>query len=64
MKKQDNSKKRINPVTGKEIDLMFDGHLEKSIKDMSPEEKLKYLWDMMQFKYQIGKSIRFVDKDE
>jgi hypothetical protein len=64
MNSKKSSEKRINPVTGKEIDPMFDGHLEKRIKDMTPEEKLKYLWEMMQFKYQIGKSIRFVDDEK
>ncbi|MDQ3194010.1 MAG: hypothetical protein M3P82_03310 [Bacteroidota bacterium] len=45
--------KKINPFNGKEIDEMFDGHLEKPLSDMTPKEKLDYLWLQMKFKWQI-----------
>lgn len=63
MNSKESSEKRINPVTGKEVDPMFEGHLEKRIRDMTPKEKLIYLWDMMQFKYEIGRSIRIKEND-
>ena len=45
--------KKINPVNNKEIDQMFDGHIEKPLSEMSPKEKLDYLWMQMMFKWQI-----------
>lgn len=45
--------KPINPVTGKEIDPMFDGHLEKPLSSMTPREKIDYLWLQMMFKWKI-----------
>ncbi|MBL8007951.1 MAG: hypothetical protein JNJ56_10490 [Ignavibacteria bacterium] len=45
--------KKINPVNNKEIDRMFDGHIEKPLSEMSPKEKLDYLWMQMMFKWQI-----------
>jgi hypothetical protein len=38
---------------GKEIDPLFDGHLEKPLSKMSPREKIYYLWLQMEFKYRI-----------
>lgn len=46
-------RKKINPVNKKEIDQMFDGHIEKPLSEMSPKEKLDYLWMQMMFKWQI-----------
>jgi hypothetical protein len=57
------NQKKINPVTGKEIDPMFDGHLEKPLSKMSPKEKLDYLWLQMMFKWQI-RDRKKVDKSE
>ena len=45
--------KKINPINGKEIDPIFDGHLEKPLSKMSPKEKLDYLWMQIMFKWQI-----------
>ena len=33
----------INPVNGKEVDPMFDGHIEKPLSKMTPEEKLEMI---------------------
>jgi len=49
--------KKINPVNGKEIDPMFDGHPEKPLSKMTPKEKLDYLWLQMVFKWQIRNRI-------
>jgi len=49
--------KKINPVNGKEIDHMFDGHPEKPLSKMTPKEKLDYLWLQMVFKWQIRNRI-------
>jgi len=38
---------------GKLIDPMFDGHLEKPVSEMTPKEKLDYIWMQMMFKWQI-----------
>ena len=35
------------------IDPDFDGHLEKNIKDMKPEEKLDFLWRQIEFRNYI-----------
>lgn len=48
--------KRINPVKGKEIDQMFDGHLEKPLLKMTPTEKLHYLWLQTVFKWKADKA--------
>ncbi|MEO8211419.1 MAG: hypothetical protein ABI840_12745 [bacterium] len=50
--------KKINPVNGKEIDPMFDGHLEKPLSKMTPKEKLDYLWMQMMFKWQIRNRVK------
>lgn len=44
-----------------EIDPMFDGHLEKRVKDMTPKEKLDWLWMQMVFKFQ-AKQVEFLPK--
>ena len=36
-------------------DILFNGHLEKPVSKMTPEEKINYLWLQMEFKYHIGK---------
>ncbi|MEO6694587.1 MAG: hypothetical protein ABIY50_07620 [Ignavibacteria bacterium] len=57
--------KKINPVTGNEIDPMFDGHLEKPISNMTPKEKLDYLWLQTMFKWQIrNRVINYKSKTE
>ena len=38
---------------GREIDPMFDGHIEKPLSKMTPREKIDYLWLQMEFKYKI-----------
>ncbi|MBK9228924.1 MAG: hypothetical protein IPL67_18170 [Ignavibacteria bacterium] len=58
--------KPINPVTGKEIDPMFDGHLEKPLSSMTPREKIDYLWLQMMFKWKIRNRVKLpgsVEKD-
>lgn len=35
------------------IDPLFDGHPEKRLSEMTPREKLYYLWLQMEFKYSI-----------
>lgn len=50
--------KPINPVTGKEIDPMFDGHLEKPLSSMTPREKIDYLWLQMLFKWKIRNRVK------
>ncbi len=50
--------KPINPVTGKEIDPAFDGHLEKPMSSMTPREKIDYLWLQMMFKWKIGNRVK------
>lgn len=55
--------KKINPVTKKEIDPMFDGHLEKPLSKMTPKEKLEYLWMMTEFKWQIRNRVIVRNKE-
>lgn len=50
--------KRINPVNGKEIDPMFDGHPEKPMSQMTPKEKMEYLWLMTEFKWKARNAVR------
>ena len=45
----------------KKIDPLFDGHLEKRLKDMTPEEKLLYLSRQIHLRNCIKK---FVKKEE
>ncbi len=49
--------RKINPVNGKEIDPMFDGHLEKPLSKMTPGEKLEYIWMQMEFKWWAEKAV-------
>jgi hypothetical protein len=51
-------KKKINPVNGLEIDYMFDGHIEKPLSKMTPEEKLNYLWMQIEFKWAIRNAVK------
>ncbi|MCX7726057.1 MAG: hypothetical protein N2053_04330 [Chitinispirillaceae bacterium] len=44
------------------IDPLFDGHLEKRLKDMTPEEKLLYLSRQIHLKYCIKKYVREKNK--
>lgn len=58
--------KPINPVTGKEIDPMFDGHLEKPLSSMTPREKIDYIWLQMMFKWKVRNRVKLpgiVEKD-
>jgi len=55
--------KKINPLNNKEIDYMFDGHIEKPLSKMSPKEKLDYLWMQMMFKWKI-RNKRIIHKEE
>ena len=34
----------------KSIDPLFDGHLEKSAKEMTPTERLELLWQLVEFR--------------
>lgn len=54
MSKEENSGK---------IDPMFDGHLEKSILEMTPGERLDYLWTLIEFK-EIIKDRKIITKKE
>jgi|GEM_PF-893631 len=54
--------KKINPVNGKEIDTMFDGHIEKPLSKMTPKEKLEYLWLQMEFKWWMRDMIKKENK--
>jgi len=46
--------KKKNQKIGKpKIDPMFDGHPEKSFSEMTPKERLHYVWLQMLFKYRI-----------
>jgi hypothetical protein len=38
-------------------DPLFDGHLEKSLKDMMPEEKLDYIWSRIELRNYINKNV-------
>ena len=37
---------KINKVTKSD----FDGHLEKSIKDMTPSERIDYFWQLVELR--------------
>jgi hypothetical protein len=47
--------KKVNKLTGKVIDPMFDGHLEKPLSKMTPKEKLHYIWLQMVFNWNVKK---------
>lgn len=50
-------------VKFKNIDPMFDGHLEKPLSKMNPKEKLQYLWLQMEFMYAIKNRKIILNKD-
>lgn len=50
--------KKINPVNGLQVDYMFDGHIEKPLSEMTPEEKLNYLWMQMEFKWAVRNAVK------
>jgi hypothetical protein len=54
--------KKINPVNGVEIDPMFDGHIEKPLSQMTPKEKLDYLWLQTVFKWKVKTKVKRVNK--
>ena len=54
--------KKINPVNGAEIDPMFDGHIEKPLSEMTPKEKLDYLWLQTVFKWKVKTKVKKVNK--
>lgn len=54
--------KKINPVNGVEIDPMFDGHIEKPLSEMTPKEKLDYLWLQTVFKWKVKTKVKRVNK--
>lgn len=35
------------------VDPLFDGHPEKAVSQMTPEEKLHWLWLQMEFRWAI-----------
>lgn len=43
-------------------DPLFDGHLEKDVTKMSPEEKLLYLSRQIRFKHFIDNKVRRIPK--
>ena len=55
--------KKINPVNGVEIDPLFDGHIEKPMSEMTPKEKLDYLWLQMVFKWKVSNRVRRVNEE-
>ena len=46
-------KKKNQKSSKPKIDPMFDGHPEKSFSEMTPKERLHYVWLQMLFKYRI-----------
>ena len=54
--------KKINQVNGVEIDPMFDGHIEKPLSEMTPKEKLDYLWLQTVFKWKVKTKVKRVNK--
>ena len=55
--------KNINPVNGVEIDPMFDGHIEKPLSQMTPKEKLDYLWLQTVFKWKVRTKVKRVNEE-
>ena len=45
-------------------DKMFDGHLEKELKDMTPKKKLLYLSMQIDLKYFIKNKVKKVKKKQ
>ena len=56
--------KKINPVNGVEIDPMFDGHIEKALSQMTPKEKLDYLWLQTVFKWKVSTKVKRVNEEK
>ena len=46
----------------RKIDPYFDGHHEKPIKDMTPSEKLDYIWSLVEFRLIISKNAQIYNK--
>ena len=44
--------------TYKKIDPLFDGHPEKSAKDMTPTERLDYLWQLVEFRLIVTNGLK------
>ncbi|MGC8765489.1 MAG: hypothetical protein ACP5QT_06355 [Brevinematia bacterium] len=42
----------------KKADSLFDGHLEKSLKDMTPEEKLLYISRQIHLRHCVKKFVK------
>mgnify|MGYP003619736615 CR=1 FL=1 len=55
--------KKINPVNGVEIDPLFDGHIEKPLSEMTPKEKLDYLWLQTLFIWMVRTKVKRVDEE-
>jgi hypothetical protein len=56
--------KKINPVNGVEIDPLFDGHIEKPLSEMTPKEKLDYLWLQTVFNWKVRTKVKRVDEEK
>jgi hypothetical protein len=41
----------------KKIDPLFDGHLEITSKEMTPDERLELLWQLVEFRYIVTNRI-------
>ena len=55
--------KKINQVNGVEIDPLFDGHIEKPLSEMTPKEKLDYLWLQTLFIWMVRTKVKRVDEE-
>lgn len=56
--------KKINPVNGVEIDPLFDGHIEKPLSEMTPKEKLDYLWLQTVFNWKVRTKVKRVNQEK
>jgi len=56
--------KKINPVNGVEIDPLFDGHIEKPLSQMTPKEKLDYLWLQTVFNWKVRTKVKRVKEEK
>ena len=56
--------KKINPVNVVEIDPMLDGHIEKPLSEMTPKEKLDYLWLQIVFKWKVSTKVKRVNEEK
>jgi len=48
-------------MNNKPIDKDFDGHLEKPLKEMTPKEKLEYIWEQILLRDEIRKNIKKIN---